>query len=310
MTADRYQPTGGEKETPAPHDIHQQTYAVSERRMVIGASLRGRSHAESGTPCQDYHLYAPLAGGWELLVLSDGAGSATFASRGSKANCTMAVRLLTEMITRNGWCERETLPTELEWHIEFRCVCGRMRRAYEEKVRDMADGALVTDFNATLLVCVVTPRGMLAGHIGDGRMGYMAQCGEWRSLMVPHKGEEANQTLFLQSAWDTARVPALRVSGVTVPETRVVPVVADAVVLMSDGCERAAWQCSLPDATGRYRDVNKPHPQFMRPLLQALLDEQGDRQRLLADILDHGTRACRTERDDKTMLVAMNTERQ
>ena len=125
--------------------------------------------------------------------------------------------------------------------------------------------------------------------------------------MVPHKGEEANQTLFLQNSWTTPQVPAFKVSGVFVPEIRVVPEVPQALILMSDGCERASWQCVMFDESiGKYIDKNKPHPEFMNPLIDAILQEHPNgRLQLLIDIMDRGTRACEQERDDKTMLLAI-----
>ena len=289
--------------------IRKQTYIKYNESIILGASIRGRSHIESNTECQDYHLYQELSEGWSILVVSDGAGSAKHAGRGSKANCTISIKLLSEMIAKNKWIENSILPSELDWHIEFRTICERMKQIYQNKVEEMNDGSVLTDFNATLLICVITPNGMLSGHIGDGRMGYYSVNGEWKNLMTPHKGEEGNQTLFLQSNWDKPHVPALKVSNVYVPETRVVCEIPKAVVLISDGCERSCWECSILDPTiGKYTDVNKPHPGFMNPLIESIVGEDDSKRfDLFVDIIDKGTKSCQTERDDKTMLIAMST---
>lgn len=288
--------------------IRQQTYMNSSDTIILGASLRGKSHIESNTDCQDYHLYQELSDGWSILVVSDGAGSAKYAGRGSKANCTISIKLLSEMIAKNKWIENSILPSELDWHIEFRTICERMKQIYQNKVEEMNDGSVLTDFNATLLICVITPNGMLSGHIGDGRMGYYSVNGEWKNLMTPHKGEEGNQTLFLQSNWDKPHVPALKVSNVYVPETRVIRDIPKAVVLISDGCERSCWECSIFDTNiGKYSDVNSPHPGFMDPLIESIIaEEDSNRFNLFVDIIDKGTKACQTERDDKTMLIVMS----
>ena len=289
--------------------IRKQTYIKYNESIILGASIRGRSHIESNTECQDYHLYQELSEGWSILVVSDGAGSAKHAGRGSKANCTISMKLLSDMIAKNKWIENSILPSELDWHIEFRTICEKTRLIYQNKVEEMNDGSVVTDFNATLLICIITPKGILSGHIGDGRMGYLSNDGEWKNLITPHKGEEGNQTLFLQSNWDKPHVPALKVSNVYVPETRVVCEIPKAVVLISDGCERSCWECAILDPTiGKYTDVNKPHPGFMNPLIESIVGEDDSKRfDLFVDIIDKGTKSCQTERDDKTMLIAMST---
>ena len=116
------------------------------------------------------------------------------------------------------------------------------------KITDMSSLFEDTDFNATLMVCLQTPLGIMCGHIGDGRMGYLSQDNIWGSMMKPHKGEEANQTIFLQNNWTKPRIPILKISGVYVPETRILLEQPKAIILMSDGCERSAWQCSIYDS--------------------------------------------------------------
>ena len=41
--------------------IRQQTYMNSSDTIILGASLRGKSHIGSNTDCQDYHLYQELS---------------------------------------------------------------------------------------------------------------------------------------------------------------------------------------------------------------------------------------------------------
>lgn len=285
--------------------IRQQTYIKTPTNTTLGVSIRGKSHIESNSDCQDFHVFQKLSEGWSLMIVSDGAGSAKYAGRGSKANCIISAKLLSEMISCNQWIKNEHFPSELEWFIEFRSICEKMRLIYQNKIEEMADGTLITDFNATLLVCVITPFGLLSGHIGDGRMGYLTAEGEWKSMMTPHKGEEGNQTLFPQNCWNKPHVPALKISGVNVPETRVVNEPTQAIVLISDGCERSCWECSIYDSTlGKYVDVNKPYPKFMNPLIDSIIkEEESNMLKLFIDIIDKGTKICETERDDKTMLI-------
>lgn len=90
------------------------------------------------------------------------------------------------------------------------------------------------------MVVIYSPLGLLAVHVGDGRMGYKTMSGEWKSMMTPHKGEEANQTIFLISEfWD---IPNYELSGVLVPESIVIREPVQAFALMSDGCEHTAME--------------------------------------------------------------------
>lgn len=283
------------------------TLEIFDHGYVIGASIRGRSHELHDTPCQDYHVCEKIMEGWYILAVSDGAGSAKYAARGSKANSTFSARLVKQMLMEKRWIENDYFPTELEWYVEARAIFERIKLIIRTKVSELEDECVETDFNATLLIAVITPKGVLTAHIGDGRMGYLSVDNEWKAVMKPHKGEEANQTLFLQSGWTTPTVPAFNVSGIYVPETSIIHGIPKAVVLMSDGCERSSWECSIMDAAiGKYVDKNIPHKGFMDPLIEALGScGNSDKIQLFVDILDHGTTACERELDDKTMLLAV-----
>lgn len=286
--------------------VKLKSYINTKQEILIGASLRGKSHIESNTECQDYHMCDKLDNGWVVLVVSDGAGSAKFAERGAKANCNIALTLIKKLIQQKDW---KTLPTEKDWNIEVTSIFLQIREIFSHKVSKLNDGTKLSDFCATIMLAVITPDGILAAHIGDGRMGFKTKTNEWKSLSTPHKGEEANQTIFLQNSWNTPLVPALSVSGVYVPETVVVNERPKAVVLLSDGCENSAWECSIFNPiTGHYEDKNIPFTGFMNPLIESLLEEDdGTRMDLFIDIIDHGTKACKQERDDKTMLLLISS---
>ncbi len=283
------------------------TLQSCDNGYVIGASIRGRSHELHDTPCQDYHICEKVMDGWYVLAVSDGAGSAKYAARGSKANSTFSTRLIKQMLIEKHWIENDYFPTELEWYIEARAIFERIKLIIRTKVSELEDECVETDFNATLLIALITPKGVLTAHIGDGRMGYLSVDDKWEAVMKPHKGEEANQTLFLQSGWTTPMVPAFNVGGIYVPETSIVYGIPKAVVLMSDGCERASWECSIMDVDkGKFVDKNIPYKGFMNPLIEALDScAHEDKMQLFVDILDHGTTACERELDDKTMLLAV-----
>jgi hypothetical protein len=63
----------------------------------IAASVRGRSHRQDGSPCDD--AFALLkAGGWRGVLVSDGAGSARFSRVGARLACARAERVLAQAL--------------------------------------------------------------------------------------------------------------------------------------------------------------------------------------------------------------------
>lgn len=327
------------------------TSVEEEWGYVVGFSIQGRSHISGGTPCEDYHAYKELAPGWKLLITSDGAGSARESARGSKANCELATRLVSQLLEQKKWIENNYMPTELEWFAEMRNLFAVMQHiiiataakqadAYKvgkeaelkeiiEKIastknpqkaaklnikkadieKDIAKALEARDFNATIILMLLTPNGMLTAHIGDGRMGYKAQDGSWKSLMTPHKGDEASSTVFIPNNWnDQYCVPAFTMSDVYLPDVRVVHELPKAFVLMSDGCENITWSCYARDEeSGRYYDPNLPFAGFFEPLLEemnAAADTEARADRLI-DIINVGTRAGKSEHDDRTMLFGV-----
>lgn len=274
---------------------------------VYGVTFLGRQHNEYGERCQDFHLFEDLGDGWHVYLVSDGAGSAKASHRGARINCEVTAHLLGKLIERLKWQQSSELPSEVEWHVQFLAVCRKLREFTLEKIEGLDEPIEPRDFNATLLVLIVTPMGMLTGHIGDGRMGYQTQNGVWNSLITPHKGNEPNETVFLMNSWDKIRIPVLKMSGALVPETSVIRECPRCVAILSDGCENFSWKCvQLNEETSKYEDINEPFLGFWNPLLQTL-NETASNERLETYIkfADTKTHACQIEEDDRTMLIGI-----
>lgn len=277
-----------------------------EKGYVVGISMRGKSHIKDNLPCQDNHWFETVADGWDLYIVSDGAGSAKYSERGSIANCKLLSKLIRQLLEKNNWVNDGIFPSELEWYIEMRSIFETMRLFYKSKVEELSDGSEIKDFNATALVVLVTPNGLLSAHIGDGRMGYKDDENNWYAIMTPHKGEEANQTLFVTSNWEKLSTPSYKIGGLFIPEVRTIRKKPQVVVLMSDGCEKATWECTMyNEDIGKYADKNTPFAGFLNPLVQALDESDSEENRLmtLQEIISSGTEACVREQDDKTFLM-------
>ncbi len=287
-------------------EVFLKTYYKADRNVCLGVSLLGRKHKEMEVVCQDYHLFSDLGEGWELYAVSDGAGSAKAADRGARWNCIITEYLIKGMLERNDWKQRDALPSELEWYQEFVMVCRMVKSTIADRVEMLDEPIVSKDCNATLLVVMVTPKGILAGHIGDGRMGYKDLQGHWHSMMVPHKGQEANQTIFMMNQWDAISIPTLRMNNVSVPEVRVISEVPQAVVLLSDGCENFCWNClQKNDETGMLEDRNSPFEGFWNPLLAVLAETPDETLDAFINFVDHGSEECEKEQDDRTLMLGL-----
>lgn len=148
---------------------------------------------------------------------------------------------------------------------------------------------------------------MLAGHIGDGRMGYKNQNGDWLSIMTPHKGEEANQTIFMMNAWDDIKIPTMKLSGVSVPEVRIIKDVPNAVAILSDGCENFSWNClQINKETNKMVDKNTPYDVFWNSLIDTIDKTDKDlKMDSFLRLIDNGSETCRLEQDDRTLMLGL-----
>lgn len=293
-------------ERKAPHP-HAEKFAIENNEwIVVGASVIGRGHVESNIPCQDSNTYADLGNGWGIAITSDGAGSAKHSHVGSKIVVSRAKAYFEQLILTSPWYKNNLLPDDITWSKTafkaLKAVRDDMQKFAEEKQ------AKLESFAATVIVVVHTPMGLLVVHIGDGRAGYQDKSGTWHSLITPHKGEEANQTIFITS--DFWNIPFYEMSGVSVPETRVIRESAKSFVLMSDGCEHTSWDCNLYNADkGIYYDPNTPHAAFFNPLIETLKELKkndfsfGERSEKWYNYLDKGNKSFIKETDDKTMIL-------
>ena len=277
----------------------------NEKISVLGASVIGNAHIQTGTHCQDYCGHEYLDSGWGIAITSDGAGSAMHSEIGSEMVVKRGIHHFKSRIQSKGWPQKACLPTDAEWsqlaYNAMKAIHDDMKLFSEKKNLPLKSIA------ATAIVLVYTPQGLMVSHVGDGRAGYADRNGQWKSITVPHKGEEANQTIFITSDfWD---IPNYVLSGVFVPESRVIREAASAFALMSDGCENNCWICSrLDESTGKYHDQNEPFDKFFNPIcnnVRAMSAEHEDyderKNKWAAFLLSSGKFA--KEQDDKTMIV-------
>lgn len=241
---------------------------------MVGASVKGNGHVQSGMPCQDNNKFELLGKGWGVAIVSDGAGSAAHSELGSKVVVERGGFHFKNLIEKEGWMDNNVLPSDVEWLQKSYSVLKNIRNEVEMIAKK--NNVELKSLSATCLVVIFSPKGLLAVHVGDGRMGCRTASGGWKAIMTPHKGEEANQTLFLVS--DFWSIPNYVQSGVLVPESVVVREPVEAFALMSDGCEATAWLCTTQNVeTGKYYDRNMPFEKFFNPLEETLISFHNDK---------------------------------
>lgn len=277
--------------------------------VLVGASVKGNGHVQTGMPCQDCHKYESLGKGWGIAIVSDGAGSAKHSEIGSKVVVERGVIHFKKLIEKEGWMQSNTLPTDIEWLQKSYDVLKTLRN--DVAMVAQKNNVEMRDLSATCLVVIYSPVGLLTVHVGDGRMGYENMSGEWKPMMTPHKGEEANQTIFLVS--DFWSIPNFTLSGVLVPESVVVREPVKSFALMSDGCENTAWLCTAKnEETGKYYDRNLPFVGFFNPLRETVSSQvkddipESERNEKWHTFIESGTDGFVKEQDDKTMVYGVN----
>jgi hypothetical protein len=270
---------------------------------VVGTSLTGKAHIENKTPCQDAHhieLYGDTSG---IAVVSDGAGSCEYSHLGSGFVVQRATEKVKGLLDENPWLDLEQVVDEKDWSAGVTTLFKEL----QEDLRQFAQEEAV-DFKSlscTLILLVFSPHRILVAHIGDGRAGYANHEGEWKSLMMPFKGEQVGQTVFLTTEW-------LQDAWDQVVEAKVINDSVSAFTLMSDGCELACWKCydKYPDEE-RYYDPNSPDQDFFDHNVKALrsmyiseLSNQEVEEKWAA-FLQNGNDVLRKETDDKTMILGV-----
>lgn len=284
------------------------TETKTDNILLYGMSIQGIGHIGDNIPCQDYHQVEILNAKKNIgiVVISDGAGSAKNSAEGSKLVCESSIKYLKMAIEKLQWNDLKNLPDEKLWNKVVREVIRLVQIDLNEKAKTME--CELKSLAATFILLYFTPENTFLAHVGDGRAGVKTDDG-WKAILTPHKGEEANQTVFISNE---ILYPAdLKISGVFIPETLVVEKPISAFILMSDGCEDGLWTKNrkeiLPDGDFRYVTLNQPFAPAIEKLIQVIQDKQFENQKeeVLFQFLDRYNNNLKSEVDDKTVCLGI-----
>jgi hypothetical protein len=272
---------------------------------ILEAKSIGKSHISTNDPCQDNKYHLKLSDNWGIAITSDGAGSAKLSHEGSKFITEKTPIYLKKILETEDWFNKNQLPKDERWEEICLKVFTDIKKALEIYAQN--NGYEFRDLACTVILVVYSNKGLLVSHIGDGRAGYCNTAGEWKSAIIPHKGEEANQTIFITSVWEN-----IVLSNVNVPESRVIREPIKAFLLMSDGCEQHFYICKSQDPTRTdtyFIEINKPDKAFLDSVIGAygrMIDDGKTEDEINAHLeryLERGTKELEDEPDDKSIIL-------
>lgn len=268
------------------------------------SSVIGNSHITENIPCQDFCNI----GNYEkfmISIVSDGAGSCINSDKGSKQVCEFALYHFESEIKKQDWYKSNEIPSQEVWHLFAKQILLSVTKDLENysKNNDLPFKSL----SCTVIIVIALENYLLVTHIGDGRAGYCNQEDDWFSMITPFHGKEANETVFITSdIWHNGVIDIYL-------ESRVITENVKAFCLLSDGCEKASFECNLYDQDKDiYSDPNTPFKEFFHKNVNVHLPnmhKEGKTQEQINELwhsfLTEGNPKLKTEFDDKTMILAV-----
>ena len=188
-----------------------------EEKHIVAASLRGRSHAQEGKPRDDAFRFATTHG-WQVLTVSDGAGSACYSREGARLACEKAVAVCCERLDDESYRDGfeayikalSATPDETDKRKPvgdslYTLLCHAANQARQAIAQEAGlQGKETRTYAATLLLCVAKhfPFGWFVGSfwVGDGAIALYRRDTTPHTVYLmgePDEGEYGGQTRFL-----------------------------------------------------------------------------------------------------------------
>jgi hypothetical protein len=275
---------------------------VKNNWVFAFSSTIGSAHITEALPCQDY-CKVESYDGFNISIVADGAGSCENSHLGAKQAVEFCNFHFPNLVRSRGWLSGN-LPTNDSWNEEAKLTFKRVRDDLENF--SINESIEFRSLSCTLIVVISFIDDLLVTHIGDGRAGYCDKKSDWSAMITPFKGEEANQTVFVTSdIYDDTFIDRYI-------QSLVIGDGPTAFCLMSDGCEKSAFQCNFYNPeTQQFYDPNKPFPDFFNnniKILKQMVDD-GKGQEEVNDLWERflisGTDKLKVETDDKTLILAV-----
>jgi len=266
------------------------------------ASSIGSGHIMEQLPCQDSCKVADY-GAFGIFVVSDGAGSCSNSHIGSQLTTDSCLFHFKKAIDTYKW-DNNHLPAIDKWNKTAKETLYSVKEDLEKY--SLSHEVEFKSLACTVIVVIAFKSSLLVVHIGDGRAGYCNFNSEWHPIIKPFHGELANQTVFITSdIWDDEIIDSYIESSIVENDVK-------AFCLLTDGCEKASFECNLYNEEKEiFYDPNKPFPLFFNPNVAGLIELYNDGKtqkeinELWENFLSEGNERLRMETDDKTMILAV-----
>jgi len=278
----------------------------TEKWISAWCSKIGSSHIIEGIPCQDSSKIQYIENtDFIIAAISDGAGSCVNSHIGSTFLVDRAIEKMASLFKLKNWLEKEVIElTPEKWREESFILFKELKEDLNSKATESE--LEFKSLSATLIIAISNGKFIACANIGDGRAAFRNEESEWLPMVIPTKGEEANQTLFITSdLWDKDITSDY--FGTFFYENPIT-----AFTLLSDGCERASFEIlKYNEEEDKYFDPNKPYKPFFEPNYLNLLKlkranfEQNQINNLWGDFLEKGNQKLINETDDKSMILSV-----
>src|SRR5678815_3100812 len=99
---------------------------------IASACVVGSAHGRTETPCQDAASHSVIedSGGALILVVSDGAGSATMGGEGARLACEHFVTCISSSLKKGMGVQDLSSATANEWLTDFRQLIDQEAKAH------------------------------------------------------------------------------------------------------------------------------------------------------------------------------------
>ena len=230
-----------------------ETLQDTPRGRLLAARVRGRSHAHVGSYCDDdYRINWHEASGIHLLIVSDGAGSASHARLGSQLAVNTTADTILNLLNEadKGYHRLAQLNNEQRAQISEFLIARALHAAHSaHRAAAQETGIAEKALSCTLLIALTLP---LAGggwysagyQVGDGAAALWLPEGDKLHLLgTADSGAYSGETQFLAAAQLQPEDYRRRIRSV---ETASAP----HVILMTDGVSDAKFEtdAALADA--------------------------------------------------------------
>ena len=222
------------------NNLDSRIIADHSELKILAASRRGRSHEHAGTfRDDDFYIGRSPSSNWDILIVADGAGSASSSRWGSKLAVEAAGNYLMSIL---GSEEAVSLDQAIKtWTTDQRKVGEEVQKLFRSMTTAAIDSVekealsknvSAKDYSTTLLVVITkqyTEGIFIASFwVGDGAIVAYDQQGKVRLMGRPDSGEFAGQTRFLDRSALSPDSFASRVAIGLYPDLL-------AIILMTDG---------------------------------------------------------------------------